>query len=1026
MEFNYRRLNNIIGWVIFAVAAFVYLSTMQRTVSWWDCGEFISTTYKLEVPHPPGNPTFQLIGRIFTLFAFGDVTKVAMMVNTMSALCSAFTILFLFWTITLLGRKIVERNGQVTDSNSWMIFGAGIIGALAYAFSDTFWFSAVEGEVYAMSSFFTAVVFWAMLRWDREADEPSASRWIILCALLIGLAIGVHLLNILTVPAMAYIFYYRKFDRKDWKGWFFTGVISVLLVAFIMYIIIPWTVKLAGYFELFFVNTIRLPFNSGTIIYFALLIAGIVFGIWYTQKHQKRVANTIMLCLTALLIGYSTFFSIVIRANETLPINMGEPKEALSMVSYLNRDQYGTTPLFSGPYYNSPVRVNYQKGMVDMKEGAPIYFKDKTTKKYVHIANGNPTYLYESQFTTVFPRMHSADERHTPEYKKWAEVRGTKIPYDNPFTGQRETITKPTFGENLRFFFRYQVNFMYWRYFMWNFSGRQNDIQGHGSPLEGNWITGIDGLDKAKTGTQYDLPESMKNPAHNKYYLLPFILGLIGLCYQIWKDPRSSWVVFLLFFMTGLAIVLYLNQSPLQPRERDYAYAGSFYAFCIWIGFSVIGIASFLTKYIKEKPAAIATTIVLLGVPILMAQQNWDDHDRSKNYAAHDYGINYLMSCPPNAILYTNGDNDTYPLWYAQEVEGVRPDVRVINYQLSAGAWYANQMAHKINDSERLPLTLTTDQYLKGTNDYVRLMTRQGASELPLKEGINFIANPANQQRVANQGLPTKKFYLPIDKEAVLRSGLVTEEEYEKVEDKISLNIPDSKNGLYKHELLFLDLLATNNWERPICFTSPAILDELMSIGNHFHLVGSVYQLLPFKGNTQLGIPITSHANVRVDSAYQFFMEEFLTGDLEKPEVGLDRESVSAVRFPKQYFTLLANALEQEKDTVRALNVLNRLVELFPQDRFQAFTILNPYIAEIYLKLGAREQGTQLLEELFRIKREEIEYINRQKGRIWVQYSDANQYERALIVYRIHEIARKYNMPQLVKEAESLLANIKL
>ncbi|MDR0363728.1 MAG: DUF2723 domain-containing protein [Bacteroidales bacterium] len=1021
MEKNYCRLNNIIGWLIFAIAAFVYLSTMQRTVSWWDCGEFISTTYKLEVPHPPGNPTFQLIGRIFTLFAFGDATKVAMMINTMSALCSAFTILFLFWSITLLGRKIVEKNGVITESNSWMIFGAGIIGALIYTFTDTFWFSAVEGEVYAMSSFFTAFVFWAILRWDREADQPNSSRWLILSTFLIGLAIGAHLLNILTVPTMAYVVYYRKFNRRDWKGWFLTGVISLILVAFIMYIVIPWTVQLAGYFELFFVNILRLPFNIGTIVYFILLIGGIVFGIWYTQKKGKALANTIMLCFAFLLIGYSSFFSIVIRANETLPINMNEPKDALSMVSYLNRDQYGTRPLIYGEYYNSPIRIDYQKLDYAKKDGAPIYYKNKETKRYDMIARGNPQYEYEPDFCTVFPRMYSGhypgQEMHVEAYKEWGKIKGRSISYNDPVEGQRR-IVKPTFGENLRFFFRYQINHMYWRYFMWNFSGRQNDTQGHGSPFDGNWITGFDGLDKGKVGTQRDLPDSMKSTSNNKYYLLPFILGLIGLFYHIHTDKRNSWVVFLLFFMTGLAIIIYLNQAPYQPRERDYAYAGSFYAFCIWIGFSVMCIASYLAKYVKEKPAALITTIVLLGVPILMAQQNWDDHNRSKNHAAHDYGANYLMSCPPNAILFTNGDNDTYPLWYAQEVEGIRTDVRVINYQLSAGAWYANQMAHKINNSEKLPLTLSTDQYRHGDYDQIFLSNRPNLPPVLLKEGIDFIANPKNQKMLLSQGIPTKKFLLPVDRDKILRSGLISEEEYIKSEHVIPLTIPDSKNGLFKHELLFLDFLSTNDWERPICFTSPGIIANLVPLAPYFHLVGSVYQLLPYKGDSYS--IFGNLGNVRIDSAYQFFMEEFKSGDLEKSGVEIDAESKFAIRFPKQQLAILADALQNNKDTVRTLKVVDKYLELFPLDRISSFSSNDAYMGKACLDVGDREKGEKLIVDVFNQQKGEIDYITRQRN--WgTNAKQTALYDRLYVVFMINNIARNYDLIDLQIEIEGIL-----
>ena len=996
MNFNYRRWNNIIGWLMFAIASFVYLATMQRTVSWWDCGEFISATYKMLVPHPPGNPTFQLVGQIFTLFAGSDTTKVALTINTMSALCSGFTILFLFWSITMLGRRIVEKSNSITDGGYWAVLGAGVIGSLVYTFTDTFWFSAVEGEVYAMSSFFTAIVFWAMLKWEREVDQPRSSRWLILIFLLIGLAIGVHLLNLLTVPAMAYIFYYKKFDRKDWKGWFVTTIVGMGIVAILMYFIIPGTVSLAGKFELFFVNTCRLPFNTGIIVFFMLLIGAIAFGIWWTQKRLKVVWNTVLLCFTFLLIGYSTFFMVVIRANETLPINMNEPKDAISFVAYLNREQYGAMPpLVYGHYYNSPIRIDYKNLRFDVKEGAPIYYKDKELKRYVFVGTGNPEPRYESDFCTIFPRMYSngSDERqkqrHVGAYKEWGKIKGRNIPYNDPVSGERKTINKPTFGENLRFFCSYQVGHMYWRYFMWNFSGRQNDIQGHGSPLEGNWITGIDFLDKNRVGSTHyttrdedgilvlkPMPESMNNIARNTYYLLPFILGLLGLVYHIYSDSRGAWIVFLLFFMTGLAIVIFLNQAPYQPRERDYAYAGSFYAFCVWIGFSVMAAVEGLKKYANEKTLTAVVTILFLGVPLLMAQQNWDDHDRSKNRAAHDYGANYLLSSPPNAILYSNGDNDTYPLWYAQEVEGTRTDVRVVNYQLSNGAWYANQMAHKINDSERLPLTLSTKQYRKGTNDVIRVNSKINI-EVSAKEIIDFINNPKNAQIIETQGIPTRKFYIPIDKDKLLLAGLITEAEAELVKDRISIQIPTSKNYIYKHELLLLDLLATNNWERPICFTSPSIIYDFLPIEKYFHLIGNVYQLLPYESDMTSNI--FRENGVRIDTAYHFFMNKFLSGDLEKPYVNIDGESMSSSQFPQTHFLLLAEALHKSGDTVRTIQVADRYCELFPRNRFSTASYIPAFMADCYLAVGEREKGEALLRELFNAKKEELEYLASQR-----------------------------------------------
>jgi hypothetical protein len=879
-----------------------------------------------------------------------------------------------------------------------------------------------------MSSFFTAIVFWAMLRWEREADMPRSSRWLILIFLLIGLAIGVHLLNLLTMPALAFIFYYKKFNRKDWKGWFVTGVVGMALIAILMYVIIPGTVSLAGAFELFFVNTCRLPFNSGIIVFFVLLIGAIVWGVWHTQKHLKMVWNTILLCFTFLLIGYSTFFVVVIRANETLPINMNEPKDAISFVAYLNREQYGAMPpLIYGQYYSTPFKIDYEKKRLATKEGAPIYYKDKEKKEYALIGRGNPEYLYESEYCTIFPRMYgSLDEKQQQRfiavYKEWGGIKENKnrVAYD-PITGENKYV--PTFGENLQFFFSYQVGHMYWRYFMWNFSGRQNDIQGHGSALDGNWITGIDPLDRGKVGSAYYMapnedgvmvekarPASMDNIAHNTYYLLPFILGLLGLAYHIYSDSRNTWVVFLLFFMTGLAIVIFLNQAPYQPRERDYAYAGSFYAFCVWIGFSVMAVVEGLKKYAHEKVLAVVVTVLFLGVPLLMANQNWDDHDRSKNRAAHDYGANYLQSCPPDAILYTNGDNDTYPLWYAQETEGIRTDVRVINYQLSNGSWYANQMSHKINESERMPLTLSTKQYRE--MDAIRVSSKVNV-EVSVKEIIDFV-NKGNPE------IPTRKWYIPINKEKLLEAGLITEAEAELTGDRISIEVPASKNHLYKHELLLLDLLATNDWKRPIAFTSPSIINDFLPLDKYFHLIGAVYQLLPYQATITNDLYYRDHG-VRIDTAYHFYMNKYLTGGLENPAVNIDGESMSSSRFPQMHLMFLAHALHKSGDTLRTIEVADRYCELFPVNRFFSdFYQVPVMIADSYLAVGEQEKGEALLRTLFDRRKEELAYLMSQrqlKGSL-----------KQAIEYRLSDIsiigrtAQRHGFTELLMEASDILS----
>ncbi|MEA3479872.1 MAG: DUF2723 domain-containing protein, partial [Bacteroidota bacterium] len=741
---NYKKLNNIVGWAVFAIATVVYFLTLEPTASWWDCGEYIATAYKLQVGHPPGAPFFQLVGRFFSLFAFGDTSKVALMINAMSALSSSFTILFMFWTITMLSRKIVAPDFKFTDGKIYAILGSGLVGALAYTFSDSFWFSAVEGEVYAMSSFFSAIVFWAILRWELVADEKHSYRWIILIAYLMGLSIGVHLLNLLAIPAVSFVYYFKKYKPTP-KGMIMTAIVSFLVLAVIMYIIIPGIVQLSSRFELFFVNTIGLPFNTGTIIYFILLIGLIVLGLRYTRKRQKVIFNTAILAFVFILIGYSSFFMLIIRSNANTPIDENSPEDAISLLSYLNREQYGDWPLMHGQYFNAP--------MVEYKDGSPVYVKDKEKGKYVITDDRkNSIPVYDPRFTTIFPRMWSKQKPEHPRVYK--QYMGDGIPISiTKADGSNKIVKKPSFGDNLNYFFSYQIGHMYFRYFMWNFAGRQNNIESQGEPEHGNWISGIDFIDNMRLGDQSNLPESRTNPANNKFYLLPLILGLVGLFYHMNTSKKDTLIVALLFFMTGIAIIIYLNQYPYQPRERDYAFAGSFYAFAIWIGLGVLSIYNAIVKRIKNpKVVALAVTMIcLLLVPGIMAKDGWDDHNRSGKYAALDFAKNYLNSCAPNSILITNGDNDTFPLWYAQEVEGVRTDVRVVNYMLASGYWYIHQLGTKIYDSERLPFTLTPKQYNKGVNQYIPYYNRNLDDYVEVKEIIDFIADDSDRSKLPLQ-----------------------------------------------------------------------------------------------------------------------------------------------------------------------------------------------------------------------------------------------------------------------------------
>ncbi|MCD4709496.1 MAG: DUF2723 domain-containing protein, partial [Bacteroidales bacterium] len=689
---NFRRYNLILGWGVFLVSLIVYLLTMEPTASFWDCGEFIATAYKMEVGHPPGAPFFMVLGRFFTLFAGGDVTKVAVTMNVLSAMASAFTILFLFWTLTHLVKKFFnaeEQNGQVAMIS---IFGAALVGSLAYTFSDSFWFSAVEAEVYSTSSLFTAVVFWAILKWENVADEPGANRWLILIAYLMGLSIGVHLLNLLAIPAIIMVYYFRKYTPSV-KGVIAALVVSVGILGAINYMLLPGLTAIAGKFELVFVNGMGLPFNSGVIVYALLLFGGLIFGIYMTHKRGKVLWNTILLSLFVIVIGYSSYTVIVIRSAANTPLDESNPDTVFSLLSYLNREQYGDNPLVYGAFFNHrPTSIT---------EGKPSYYKGE--EKYYQV-NKNREYEYESDAKGVFPRMWSTQERHANEYIYWGRMREAEL-YDvrrdaegNPMMNQMggysydrsRAVGTPTFGQNMRFFFRYQVGYMYLRYFMWNFSGRQNDIQGHGELTKGNWISGIKFIDQARLGPQSNMPASIvDNKGHNKYYMLPLLLGLVGAFFHYKKHQKDFWVVGLLFVMTGLAILVYLNQYPIQPRERDYAYSASFYAFAIWIG---IGVAGLIDKVSKSKRSVVTAGALVLAslilVPGIMAKENWDDHDRSNRYTAPAFARNFLNSCLPGGIMFTNGDNDTFPLWYIQEVEGFRTDVRIVNLSYLTADWY--------------------------------------------------------------------------------------------------------------------------------------------------------------------------------------------------------------------------------------------------------------------------------------------------------------------------------------------------
>ena len=960
---NYKMLNNITGWVVFVVAAITYLLTIEPTASFWDCGEFITTSFKLEVGHPPGAPFFMILGRFFTLF--GSPSQAGMLMNSWSAVASALTIMFLFWSITHLAKKMVKFEDQPSLGQTIAILGSGIVGALAYTYSDTFWFSAVEAEVYATSSLFTALVFWAILKWENEADEPYANRWIILIAYMIGLSIGVHLLNLLAIPAIVFVYYFRKYKTTR-NGIIISFLTSLVLLGAVMYIIIPGVVTVASWFELVFTNGLGLPFNTGAVIYAFLLIGLLVWGIYFTYIKKKHLVNTILMSVTVILIGYSTFAMIVIRSSADTPMDQNSPDNVFSLLSYLNREQYGDNPLVFGQYYNTPLDKDHPY-VTDKK-----YYIKKDGEYKVADVRQKPN--YDSSLTTFFPRMWSRQPDHIEDYKAWAGIKGTPVTIIGD-DGQPETIQKPTFGENLTFFLRYQVVHMYFRYFMWNFVGRQNDIQGHGDILNGNWISGIDFIDSARLGDQSNLPDKFKNnKGRNAYYFLPLLLGLIGAFFHYKRHQKDFWVVMLLFLMTGMAIVIYLNQYPHQPRERDYAYAGSFYAFAIWIGLGVLALYEWLSKKLPDTVVAGGVSLItLLCVPVLMGAQNWDDHDRSDRYTCRDFGANYLNSCDPNAVIFTNGDNDTFPLWYNQEVEGVRTDMRVCNLSYLQTDWYIDQMTRKAYESEPLPIKFTHDQYVQGTRDVVYLMNDPRLKgPVELSKALDFVrdSNPATKLAQADNAayIPTKKLFVKVDKEAVIRNKVVPPELYDQIVDTIFIDF-GNKNYLVKDELMVLDMIANANWERPLYFAITVGRDKYMGLQDYFQLEGFAYRFTPVKTKSD-GLYF---GTVNTEKMYKNMMNEFKWGNMNNPKVYIDENNQRMMINIRNNFNRLAESLINENKNDSAVQVLDRCVELIPNS-IVPYNYFSQQTAANYFAAGANDKGTALMTDIFNSYKQEMDY----------------------------------------------------
>ena len=965
--------NRISAVFVLVVSAVTYLLTIEPTASFWDCGEFIASSYKLEVGHPPGNPVFQLIARFFTMFA--DNMHAAVAVNVMSALCSALTIFFLHLTIVFLAKRVIkpDADGKYSVSRAIAVYGSGIVGSLAYCFSDTFWFSAVEGEVYAMSSLFTAMVFWAMTKWYEQADTPYANRWIVLISFLMGLSIGVHLLNLLTIPALVFMFYYRKREDGHYSFWEYVKIflLSAVILAVILFGIIPYLPKFAAYTDLFFVNVLGLPFNTGAAFFMIALLAACFWGLFHTMKKKAVLANTLLLCFTVIVIGFSIFSVVIIRSAAKTPTNEYQPDNPFTLIRYLGREQYGSNPILYGQYFDAPYEV------VTPKYWAPM------GDRYVH-ADSPGELKYPAEGKMLFPRMWAGgDQRYIDFYESYMNGKGTPVP------GAEHK--KPTFGTNLYFFLDYQLNWMYWRYFMWNFAGRQNDIHSPspGEIFAGNWESGIGFIDKARLGDQTDAPDYLKNnKGKNHYYMLPLLLGLIGLFFQFSRDKRGTWLTFLLFFMTGIAIVIYLNQPPYQVRERDYAYAGSFYAFSIWIGLAVAAIYSFIEDLLAGKTgnasaqtvrtaAASAVSLVCLGVPALMAQQNWDDHDRSHRRTAVELARNYLNSVGQDGILITHGDNDTFPLWYAQEVENVRTDVRICNTSLLGTDWHIDQMKYACNESAPLPLTVGMDQYLYGTNELVFIYDVRD-TVISIKDVMRVFKHPRAKVELTSgkmvDYIMSRKISVPVNKENVIKYGILDEKYAGMIPDEIVLEMPESKTFITKPELFLLDLLSNYQWDRPINMLS---MGGDLDIGQKSYLMyeGFSYKLVPIKG------PMSSSEPGLTDTEdlYRKMTEVFSWDALSRDDYFVDYQNLYTFCGVMSQRNLFLNAAEKMMDegrSDRALEMLDMCERNVPEYNFPLdMTYLgfsNEYMVlrmiSLYYDLGqgdkARSMAARFADEL--------------------------------------------------------------
>jgi hypothetical protein len=1027
MKFN--KINNIGGWLVFAIALVVYILTLEPSVSLWDCGEFISCAYRQQVAHPPGATFFLILGRFFTLFATPETNEVAIAVNMMSATASAATVMFAFWIITHLGKKTIGldvNDNDISLPNTISLIGAGLVGSLALTFMDTFWFSAVEAEVYATSSAFTFLAFWGILRWEKVKDEPKSNRWLIFIAYTMGLGIGVHLLNLLVIPAIIFYYFFVRYPHTR-KNILSALGIGVLIIGLLQYLILPRTPQVSAFFDRIFVNSFGLPYNSGSVFFLMLLGVLIAIALIWAKKNNRPILHLALTCYAFIMIGFSSYAMAVIRASAEPAINMNDPQDAYSLLGYINREQYGERPLFRGPHWNArPVGI---------KEGRTSY--TRTKDGYLDIGP-KLSYEYEDADKVWFPRMGDPSEK-SQLYPYWAGM--TDVSYklnelrqriqQEPGNEQlRQELAQvearqPTYAQNMRFMFNYQFGFMYWRYFMWNFAGRQNDFHNiTGNITEGNWLSGINFIDEMRLGPQDNLPSSIAhNKARNKYYFLPLILGLLGVFYHYKKRPYDFYTVLVMFLFTGLIMIFYLNQPPMEPRERDYASVCSFQTFCLWIGFGVLALGQFIKRWMSPTVAAsLATVIGLLGAPVLMGSQNWDDHDRSDRYLGMSFAKNYLNSCAENAILFTNGDNDTYPLWYAQNVEGYRTDVRIINLSLLPTEWYSNALRKKVFDSEPLPLSIPAEKMISGTREYISFQQNPKFDQnlhYKLSDVVDWVASDDANKKTMIRGelmnyLPVNRFNVDVDKDAVKASGIVPEKDFDKIEDKIQWQI--SKSGLNKGELVVLDIIATNakeGWKRPIYWTTTTGNSVYLNLDNYLRHNGLTYQLLPVKANRAV------RGMDDLDMLYDKLMNVYEWGNMEKGTLWLDEKATLVPKNLQSMFIQVADMMSRQNQHDSAVNLINKAFESIPESVMPMNLNLKAACAEILYKADKLEDGDKLMIEVVKEASDLVSYYKRFKKIKQKQEVGQDMRENLRIIQQAISSVKMYGRSELENSFEA-------